>query len=70
MSQSPLAQLDQQTADLLTTIDALTSIDALREAEATITGKRSLLASLQKSLGSLEPEERRAAGAERKKLAA
>ena len=43
MSPSPLAQLDQQTAELLSTIDALTSIDALREAEATITGKRSVL---------------------------
>jgi phenylalanyl-tRNA synthetase alpha chain len=64
MSPSPLAQLGQQTADLLSTIDALTSIDALRDAEATIVGKRSLLSSLQKSLGSLEPEERRAAGAE------
>ncbi|MGC1239767.1 MAG: phenylalanine--tRNA ligase subunit alpha [Acidimicrobiales bacterium] len=64
MSPSPLAQLDQQTAELLSTIDALTSLDALREAEATLTGKRSVLSALQKSLGSLEPEERRAAGAE------
>ena len=64
MSPSPLAQLDQQTAELLSTIDALTSLDALRDAEATLIGKRSVLASLQKSLGSLEPEDRRAAGAE------
>jgi phenylalanyl-tRNA synthetase alpha chain len=64
MSPSPLAQLEQQTAELLSTIDALTSLDALREAEAAVTGKRSVLAALQKSLGSLEPEERRAAGAE------
>jgi phenylalanyl-tRNA synthetase alpha chain len=64
MSPSPLAQLDQQTAELLSTIDALTSLDALRDAEATLTGKRSVLAALQKSLGSLEPDERRAAGAE------
>jgi phenylalanyl-tRNA synthetase alpha chain len=64
MSPSPLAQLDQQTAELLSTIDALTSLDALRDAEATLTGKRSVLAALQKSLGSLEPDERRAAGAQ------
>jgi phenylalanyl-tRNA synthetase alpha chain len=64
MSPSPLAQLDQQTAELLSAIDALTSLDALRDAEATLTGKRSVLAALQKSLGSLEPDERRAAGAE------
>jgi phenylalanyl-tRNA synthetase alpha chain len=36
----------------------------LREAEPTITGKRSILSSLQKSLGSLEPEARRDAGAQ------
>jgi phenylalanyl-tRNA synthetase alpha chain len=64
MSPSPLAQLDQQTAELLSTIEALTSLDALRDAEPTLTGKRSILAALQKSLGSLEPDERRAAGAE------
>jgi phenylalanyl-tRNA synthetase alpha chain len=64
MSPSPLAQLDQQTAELLATIGALTSLDALREAEASLVGKRSILSTLQKSLGSLEPDERRAAGAE------
>ncbi|MGH3733213.1 MAG: phenylalanine--tRNA ligase subunit alpha [Acidimicrobiales bacterium] len=64
MSPSPLAQLDQQTSDLLSRIDTLASLDALRDAEAAITGKRSILASLQKSLGSLEPNERSAAGAQ------
>ncbi len=63
MSSSPLADLDSQVAGLLASIDALTSLEALRSAEPTIVGKRSILASLQKSLGSLEPDERREAGA-------
>ena len=63
MPSSPLADLDSQVADLLASIDALTSLEALRDAEPTIVGKRSILASLQKSLGSLEPNERRDAGA-------
>lgn len=64
MSSSPLSSLPQQTADLLAAIEALATLDELKDAEASITGKRSVLATLQKSLGSLEPDERRAAGAE------
>jgi phenylalanyl-tRNA synthetase alpha chain len=63
MTSSPLADLDSQVAGLLASIEALTSLEALRDAEPTIVGKRSILASLQKSLGSLEPDARREAGA-------
>ncbi|MGA7834356.1 MAG: phenylalanine--tRNA ligase subunit alpha [Acidimicrobiales bacterium] len=64
MSTSPLSSLSEQTTELLAAIDALTSLDELRDAEATLTGKRSLFATLQKSIGSLEPEARKNAGAE------
>jgi phenylalanyl-tRNA synthetase alpha chain len=64
MSSSPLSSLPEQTTELLAAIEAFTTIDELREAEASITGKRSILSALQKSLGSLEPDERRSAGAE------
>ena len=64
MSTSPLADLAQRTADLLTAIAVLSTLDALRDAEASLTGKRSPLAAVQKTLGTLEPEARKAAGAE------
>lgn len=64
MTPSPLADLDSQKAALLRSIAAFSTLDALRESEPTITGKRSILSSLQKSLGSLEPEARRDAGAQ------
>src|SRR5665213_2115574 len=64
MSTSPLAQLAQQTDELLSSIASLTTLDALREAEPALTGKRSVLSTLQKSLGSLEPDVRKAAGAQ------
>jgi len=64
MTTSPLKDLAQQVEELLATIRALDSVEALREAEPTITGKRSILSTLQKSLGSLEPSARRDAGAE------
>ncbi|MFY9783197.1 MAG: phenylalanine--tRNA ligase subunit alpha [Acidimicrobiales bacterium] len=64
MSSSPLARLSEQTEELLGTIAALATLDALIEAEPALTGKRSILSTLQKSLGSLEPDERRAAGAQ------
>jgi phenylalanyl-tRNA synthetase alpha chain len=64
MSSSPLSSLPEQTTELLAAIEAFTTIDELREAEASITGKRSILSALQKSLGSLEPDRRRSAGAE------
>ena len=63
MTSPPLADLAAQKAELLDTISSLSTLDALREAEPAITGKRSILATLQKSLGSLEPDERRDAGA-------
>ena len=63
MTSPPLADLAAQKAELLGSISSLSTLDALREAEPAITGKRSILATLQKSLGSLEPDERRDAGA-------
>src|SRR5271165_2803151 len=64
MSSSPLANLADQTAELLATIAGLTTLEQLREAEPTITGKRSILSALQKSFGVLAPEERKDAGAQ------
>jgi phenylalanyl-tRNA synthetase alpha chain len=64
MSSSPLSSLPEQTAELLAAIGAFATLDELRDAEPTITGKRSIFAALQKSLGSLEPDERRSAGAQ------
>ncbi|HEY5111875.1 MAG TPA: phenylalanine--tRNA ligase subunit alpha [Acidimicrobiales bacterium] len=64
MSPSPLSKLSEQTAELLATVTALSTLDALREAEPALTGKRSILSALQKLLGSLEPDERKAAGAQ------
>ena len=60
---SPLANLNTQIEELLSSIAALDSLDALRDAEPTLTGKRSVLSGLQKSLGALAPDERRDAGA-------
>jgi len=64
MTTSPLANLAAQTAELIATISAFTTLDELRESEPFLTGKRSILSTLQKSLGSLEPDARREAGAE------
>jgi phenylalanyl-tRNA synthetase alpha chain len=63
MTSSPLAGLADQKSQLLAQIAALDSLEQLRGAEPSLTGKRSILSSLQKSLGSLEPEARREAGA-------
>ena len=63
MTSSPLENLATQKAELLRLIASLSTLDALREAEVGITGKRSILSVLQKSLGSLAPEERAAGGA-------
>jgi phenylalanyl-tRNA synthetase alpha chain len=63
MTISPLANLSAQTTALLGAIAALDSIEELRESEPLITGKRSILSTLQKSLGVLAPEERKDAGA-------
>jgi phenylalanyl-tRNA synthetase alpha chain len=64
MSTSPLSSLAERTAELLATVSGLASLDELRDAEATLTGKRSLFATLQKSIGTLEPEARKSAGAQ------
>jgi phenylalanyl-tRNA synthetase alpha chain len=64
MTTSPLADLDQETTRLLAAIAALSGLDELIENEAVLTGRRSVLTTLQKSLGALEPEDRRAAGAQ------
>lgn len=63
MNQDPLDNLDQHASELLHAIAGFETLDQAREAEATIIGKRSILSSLQKLLGGLEPDERRAAGA-------
>ena len=63
MTSAPLADLDSQKAQLLAAVAALVTSEALREAEPSLTGRRSVLSTLQKSLGSLEPEARRDAGA-------
>ncbi len=60
---SPLANLQSQIDELLARIASLESLEALRAAEPSLTGKRSVLSSLQKSLGGLAPEERSDAGA-------
>jgi phenylalanyl-tRNA synthetase alpha chain len=63
MTSSPLENLSQEVAQLLATIESLDSLVALVDAEPFIAGKRSVLSTLQKSLGSLDPEARRDAGA-------
>ncbi len=64
MTTSPLENLHEETAQLLARIESLDSIDALVEAEPFIIGKRSVLSTMQKSLGGLEPDARRDAGAQ------
>ena len=64
MSSSLLSSLPEQTAALMAAVAALSDLDELREAEAAITGKRSVFASMQRSLGTLEPDERKSAGAQ------
>ncbi len=63
MTDSPLSQLPEQKSALLAQVASLASLDDLRDAEPFITGKRSVLTGLQKSLGALEPDDRKAAGA-------
>src|SRR5271169_518364 len=64
MTASPLDDLSTQKADILAAIVAISSLDELRDAEPSLVGRRSVLATLQRSLGSLAPEERRDAGAQ------
>ncbi len=63
MTSSPLADLSNQTVHLLAAVAALSSLEELRGAEPSLTGKRSVLSTLQKSLGVLAPEDRKEAGA-------
>ncbi|MGD0055335.1 MAG: phenylalanine--tRNA ligase subunit alpha [Acidimicrobiales bacterium] len=63
MTPSPLDNLDAQKGELLARIAALATPEELREAEPGIIGRRSILATLQKSLGALEPDQRRDGGA-------
>ncbi len=63
MTPAPLDDLASQTAAILSAVAAVSSLDELRDAEPTLVGRRSALAILQRSLGSLEPDERRDAGA-------
>jgi phenylalanyl-tRNA synthetase alpha chain len=61
---SPLDNLASQTDELLAEIGSLSSLDDLRDREPFIVGKRSILTTLQKSLGQLPSEERKDAGAQ------
>jgi phenylalanyl-tRNA synthetase alpha chain len=63
MTSSPLSTLADETARALASIEALDDLAALLEAQATLVGRRSPFVTLQRSLGSLAPEERSAAGA-------
>ncbi len=63
MTPSPLDDLATHQADLLAAIESVATLDELRDAEPSLVGRRSPLATLQRSLGSLAPEERRDAGA-------
>ncbi|OYV64417.1 MAG: hypothetical protein B7X07_06485, partial [Actinobacteria bacterium 21-64-8] len=63
MPDVPLRELDTFVADSLALIGDLASLEVARDAEAPLIGKRSPLALWQRSLGDLEPEARRDAGA-------
>ncbi|MDE3223106.1 MAG: phenylalanine--tRNA ligase subunit alpha [Acidobacteriota bacterium] len=63
MPDASLRELDTFVNDSLALIEGLASLEDLREAEASLTGRRSPLATWQRSLGALEPDERRSAGA-------
>jgi len=60
---NPLEQLPELVATALTTISSSVTAEELRGHEPFLVGKRSPFTNLQKTLGSLEPEERKAAGA-------
>jgi phenylalanyl-tRNA synthetase alpha chain len=64
MTISPLAELSAHVAALLARIDGAGALPELLADEPFIVGKRSILSTLQKSLGALAPEDRRAAGAQ------
>ena len=64
MTTSPLAELSTHVFGLIARIDQASSLDDLVTDEPFVTGKRSILTTLQKSLGALAPEDRKAAGAQ------
>jgi phenylalanyl-tRNA synthetase alpha chain len=63
MSEFNTDELRRVREGALSKVAALATLDELRDAEGEIVGKRSEFSRLQRSLGSLEPEERRSAGA-------
>ena len=63
MTSSPLAELSTHVEDLLARVRAALTLGDLLAEEPFLVGKRSILSSLQKSLGALAPEDRKAAGA-------
>ncbi len=63
MTSSPLSTLGDETARALAAIEAADELGALDESHATLVGRRSAFVALQRSLGTLAPEERGAAGA-------
>lgn len=64
MTTSPLAELSTHISDLVARIDQAATLADLQADEPFIVGKRSILSTLQKSLGALVPEERKDAGAQ------
>ncbi len=59
----PDDQITTITTEALAVLAAVSSLEELDERVATIVGKRSAFAAVQKSFGSLDPEERRTMGA-------
>jgi len=60
---NPLDQLESLVAEAIATTERAASAEELRSAEPLLTGKRSPFVNLQKTLGGLEPDERKSAGA-------
>jgi len=63
MTSSPLSTLADETARALAAIAGAEELTTLDESHATLLGRRSAFVTLQRSLGSLAPEERGPAGA-------
>ncbi|HEY7932169.1 MAG TPA: phenylalanine--tRNA ligase subunit alpha [Acidimicrobiales bacterium] len=63
MPDASLRELDSFVIESMSRIESLATLEDVREVEASLTGRRSPLATWQRSLGALEPEERRDAGA-------
>ena len=63
MSEVNAATIDALTRTALATISACTTLESLRDQESELVGKRSAFSVLQRSLGSLTPDQKRDAGA-------